>query len=143
MLNSCFSHPPLFEHLVSEWNSLPYFIRATISTESFKTHLKTFYFKKAFPQFIWCRILLTSVFCYSFILFCPSMQLYLLLFFSTCIAVLLFFYLNFTKISLILVRVYRFHKISFCCCCNLVIFPRWAVMVTACNHDVCKRGLQK
>ena len=52
MLDSCFGHPPLFENLVSEWNSLPYFIRATIPTVDFKKHLKTFYFKKAFPQFI-------------------------------------------------------------------------------------------
>ena len=35
----------------TEWNKLPVFIRKTDCLESFKSKLKTFLFKEAFPQF--------------------------------------------------------------------------------------------
>ena len=52
MLNTSSKHSPLYAQLVEEWNSLPYYLRASLRTTEFKKQLKTFYFKKAFPQFM-------------------------------------------------------------------------------------------
>ena len=38
--------------LIVEWNRLPINIRQITSIQSFKTELKTFYFKEAFAQFL-------------------------------------------------------------------------------------------
>ena len=41
-----------FCKLILNWNSLPYEIRTVEKMSEFKTKLKTYYFKKAFPEFV-------------------------------------------------------------------------------------------
>ena len=38
--------------LISEWNNLPYALRTEESVSTFKSKLKSFYFKEAFTDFI-------------------------------------------------------------------------------------------
>ena len=52
MLRTSINDPPIYSQLISEWNSLPYYIRASLSLTKFKKELKAFYFKKAFSQFV-------------------------------------------------------------------------------------------
>ena len=42
----------LCSKVIKEWNSLPLSLRQITSIKSFKTKLKTFFFKEAFKEFI-------------------------------------------------------------------------------------------
>ena len=47
-----FENKSLFSKLAFYWNRLPYAIRIIQSIDSFKSKLKTYLFKEAYPQFI-------------------------------------------------------------------------------------------